>query len=221
MIYFKTKNSDVYAYPKADITQTERITELELLLREKEPAYIEASNNLTQAEIELEAAKAMLNDTVIVNENENNDNDNDNDEKNSELKLLVDNKTHQHEIALALFDKEKLTYQPIKDEYDEMLPVFFSIRENLKVMKKMTIKEVDAHLNPPISKEQLIAEAEMQKQLCAGDAEKNITMLERKVRLNMATEDDKNCLTAWEIYSVKVSDIDTSTAPDIEWPMKP
>ncbi|MEY0766934.1 tail fiber assembly protein [Providencia huaxiensis] len=217
MIYFKTKNSDVYAYQKADITQAERITELELLLREKEPAYIDASNNLAQAEVELEAAKAMLNEVAVVDENENNDSA----KKSSELKLLVDNKTRQHEIALALFDKEKLTYQPIKDEYDEILPVFFSIREKLKVMKKMTIKEIDAHLNPPISKEQLIAEAEMQKQLCADDAEKNITMLERKVKLNMATDDDKNSLTAWEVYSIKVSDIDTSNAPDIEWPVKP
>ncbi|MBW3116460.1 tail fiber assembly protein [Providencia rettgeri] len=159
----------------------------------------------------------MLNEVAVVDENENNDSA----KKSSELKLLVDNKTRQYEIALALFDKEKLTYQPIKDEYDEILPVFFSIREKLKVMKKMTIKEIDAHLNPPISKEQLIAEAEMQKQLCADDAEKNITMLERKVRLNMATDDDKNSLTAWEVYSIKVSDIDTSTAPDIEWPVKP
>ncbi|NHX33848.1 tail fiber assembly protein, partial [Escherichia coli] len=31
----------------------------------------------------------------------------------------------------------------------------------------------------------------------------------------------KNYLTAWEIYSIKISDIDTSLAPDIDWPQKP
>ncbi|ENU1228406.1 tail fiber assembly protein [Providencia rettgeri] len=73
----------------------------------------------------------------------------------------------------------------------------------------------------PKSKEQYIAEAEMQKQLCAEEAEKNITILERKVRLNMATEADKNSLTAWEIYSIKIADIDTSQAPDVTYPPKP
>ena len=74
---------------------------------------------------------------------------------------------------------------------------------------------------PKPTKEQLITEAEQQKQLLADEAEKNITILERKVRLNMATDDDKNSLTAWEIYSINIADIDTSTAPDITWPVKP
>ncbi|HGI5215074.1 TPA: tail fiber assembly protein [Providencia alcalifaciens] len=74
---------------------------------------------------------------------------------------------------------------------------------------------------PKPTKEQLIAESEQQKQLLADEAEKNITILERKVRLGMATDDEKDSLVAWEIYSIKVSDIDTSTAPDIDWPQKP
>ncbi|HHR6573250.1 TPA: tail fiber assembly protein [Providencia alcalifaciens] len=74
---------------------------------------------------------------------------------------------------------------------------------------------------PKPTKEQLIAEAEQQKQLLADEAEKNITILERKVRLGMATDEEKDLLTAWEIYSVKVADIDTSLAPDIDWPQKP
>ncbi|HHR6226865.1 TPA: tail fiber assembly protein [Providencia alcalifaciens] len=74
---------------------------------------------------------------------------------------------------------------------------------------------------PKPTKEQLIAEAEQQKQLLADEAEKNITILERKVRLGMATDDETDLLTAWEIYSVKVADIDTSLAPDIEYPQKP
>lgn len=53
------------------------------------------------------------------------------------------------------------------------------------------------------------------------EAEQSILMLERKVRLGMATDDEIELLRLWEIYSVKVSDIDTSTAPDIEWPVKP
>ncbi|WP_334468134.1 tail fiber assembly protein [Arsenophonus sp. PmNCSU2021_1] len=31
----------------------------------------------------------------------------------------------------------------------------------------------------------------------------------------------KTALRAWEMYSVKLNDIDTATAPEIDWPKKP
>lgn len=63
--------------------------------------------------------------------------------------------------------------------------------------------------------------AENKKRSLLSVAEQTITMLERKVRLGMATDEDKQKLTKWEIFSVKVADADTSTAPDIIWPEKP
>ncbi len=66
-----------------------------------------------------------------------------------------------------------------------------------------------------------VAVAESQKQSLLAEAEQAIAMLERKIRLNMATETDRVKLTEWEIYSVKVTDTDTSTAPDITWPIEP
>ena len=63
--------------------------------------------------------------------------------------------------------------------------------------------------------------AESQKQLLLAEAEQEIAMLERKIRLNMAIETDRAKLTEWEVYSVKVTDTDTSTAPNIDWPQKP
>ncbi|MFS1583635.1 MAG: tail fiber assembly protein [Candidatus Arsenophonus phytopathogenicus] len=53
------------------------------------------------------------------------------------------------------------------------------------------------------------------------EAESKITLLDRKVRLGMATNSEKTALRAWEMYSVKLNDIDTTTAPDIDWPKKP
>ncbi|MGO2306662.1 MAG: tail fiber assembly protein [Providencia sp.] len=67
----------------------------------------------------------------------------------------------------------------------------------------------------------LIAEAEHEKALRLEDAEQHISMLDRKVRLEMATDDEKKLLKQWEVYSIKVSDIDTFNVPDIEWPEKP
>lgn len=66
-----------------------------------------------------------------------------------------------------------------------------------------------------------VAVAESQKQSLLAEAEQAIAMLERKVRLGMATDEDKVKLNEWEIFSVKVADTDTSTAPDIDWPQKP
>ncbi|WP_119711548.1 tail fiber assembly protein [Arsenophonus endosymbiont of Aleurodicus floccissimus] len=53
------------------------------------------------------------------------------------------------------------------------------------------------------------------------EAQSKITLLDRKVRLGMATNSEKTALRAWEMYSVKLNNIDTTTALDIEWPKKP
>ncbi|WP_255586248.1 tail fiber assembly protein [Providencia sp. R33] len=66
-----------------------------------------------------------------------------------------------------------------------------------------------------------VAEAVSEKAKCLEEAEQNISMLERKLRLGMATDEEKELLNQWEIYSINVTDINTSTAPDIDWPQKP
>ncbi|NHN52693.1 tail fiber assembly protein [Providencia rettgeri] len=88
-------------------------------------------------------------------------------------------------------------------------------------MKKMTPKEVDAHLNPPISKEQLTAEAEQQKQSLLAEANNAIAPLQDAVDLGMATDEEKAKLTAWKTYRVLLNRVDTSLAPNIDWPVKP
>lgn len=208
MKYYKDNTGNVSAYDDEQLAQVARLTELELILPEKEPVYINAKTSLLQSRDTLDELTNQLNNELP-------------DDEREELNQKIEVATNDLNTALSTFNHIEAEYIPLKEEYDAILPIFFDIRKNLNVFKKMTAKEIQIHLNPPISKEQLIADAEIQKQSCADDAEKNITILERKVRLNMATDDDKNNLTAWEIYSVKVSDIDTSTAPDIEWPVKP
>ncbi|MDD9340289.1 MAG: tail fiber assembly protein [Providencia heimbachae] len=62
----------------------------------------------------------------------------------------------------------------------------------------------------------LIAQAELEKIQILKEAEQQILMLERKVRLGMATDEEAEQLKQWEIYSVKVANINTSISPDIE-----
>ncbi|ENY6784384.1 tail fiber assembly protein [Providencia rettgeri] len=80
-------------------------------------------------------------------------------------------------------------------------------------MKKMTPKEVDAHLNPPISKEQLTAEAEQQKQSLLAEANNAIAPLQYAENLGIATDEESASLVDWQKYSVYLNRIDTSLAP--------
>lgn len=52
-------------------------------------------------------------------------------------------------------------------------------------------------------------------------SESQISMLERKVKLGMATNEETEKLKEWEVYSVNLSNVDTSKAPDVEFPVEP
>ena len=61
-------------------------------------------------------------------------------------------------------------------------------------------------------------QAELQKAALLSEAESVIQPLERAVRLNMATDEERTRLEAWERYSVLASRVDTANP---EWPQKP
>ncbi|ECJ0443586.1 tail fiber assembly protein [Salmonella enterica] len=68
---------------------------------------------------------------------------------------------------------------------------------------------------------ELIAQAEAKKAELLAEAESVIAPLARAVKLNIATDEEIKRLEAWELYSVLVNRVDTSTAPKIDWPKKP
>ncbi|EFN5447277.1 tail fiber assembly protein [Escherichia coli] len=61
-------------------------------------------------------------------------------------------------------------------------------------------------------------QAELQKAALLSEAESVIQQLERAVRLNMATDEERSRLEAWERYSVLVSRVDPANP---EWPEIP
>ncbi|UYV41554.1 tail fiber assembly protein [Providencia rettgeri] len=212
MIHYKDKENQVFAYAKSDLLQIDRLSELERLIQEKEPIYITSTEQLQNALLELEQAKQALELASISEGSE------------SDIELLlatVTEKEKAYESTLAAFNTAEFEYLPIKHEYDAILPVFFDIRENIKGMNKMSEKEVNAYLNPPIPKEQVIAEAEQQKQLLLMEANSAIAPLQYAVDLDMATNEEIVNLKAWKKYSVLLNRVDTSLAPDIDWPEKP
>lgn len=76
--------------------------------------------------------------------------------------------------------------------------------------------------NPPApTKEQYIAEAEAQKAALMIAATDAIAPLKDAVDLGIATKEEEARLLEWREYRVLLMRIDTSLAPDIEWPVKP
>lgn len=71
---------------------------------------------------------------------------------------------------------------------------------------------------PEVPIKVLISQAEQQKASLIAEATKKISILQDAVDLEMATEDEKNKLTAWKRYRVILNRVDTSKAPDITWP---
>ncbi|MEP9011515.1 tail fiber assembly protein [Enterobacter kobei] len=64
-------------------------------------------------------------------------------------------------------------------------------------------------------------EAEKLKARLMRDAEAIIAPLQRAVKYAIATESEKQLLEQWEVYTVLLSRVDTSLAPDVEWPPVP
>jgi predicted nucleic acid-binding Zn-ribbon protein len=136
MNYYKDKiTNQVYAYDDEQLSVVARMNELEKLIQTKEPYYIEVSNNLHQSTVELERLKRQLDNAIESEATE---------DIISVLTIEVDEATEAHNQAMAIYVPVDAEYQSLKTEYDAILPVFFEVRENISIMKKMSAKEVDA-----------------------------------------------------------------------------
>ncbi|SRR5471030_321049 len=67
----------------------------------------------------------------------------------------------------------------------------------------------------------LIKNAEVQRSNLLAEAERRITLLERAMRLGVASNAERNTLDALELYTITLSRLDISSAPAISWPAVP
>ncbi|HEM7185948.1 TPA: tail fiber assembly protein [Providencia rettgeri] len=86
---------------------------------------------------------------------------------------------------------------------------------------EITEKKALEIANPPPSKQQLIAEAEYQKQALLNEATAAIAPLQDAVDLGIATDEEREQVKKWKNYRVLINRVDTSIAPNINWPEKP
>ena len=102
------------------------------------------------------------------------------------------------------------------DVTDEEYTTFTGIAPTSKMRGSINGKPAWVDMPPPAPEAVLPRQA---RQL--DEAEAVIRVLERAVKLGMATDEEKAQLEAWERYSVLLSRINPDDAPNINWPDKP
>ena len=70
-------------------------------------------------------------------------------------------------------------------------------------------------------KEGQITEVEQKKSALLAEAQSTISLWQTELQLGIISDDDKASLITWMKYIQSLNAVDTSTAPDIEWPVKP
>lgn len=74
---------------------------------------------------------------------------------------------------------------------------------------------------PPPTHEELIASAEATRLRLKANADAEIGWRQDAVDAGIATDEETTALTEWKKYRVFLMRMDTSKAPDIEWPATP
>ncbi|STB73528.1 tail fiber assembly protein [Citrobacter koseri] len=116
----------------------------------------------------------------------------------------------------------------ISNDVSTIYPRDFSIVE-VKTTAKNKMADIsgewvfkDGKIQPrQYSQGELREQAEAKKSELLSIADAAIAPLSRAVKLKMATDEEAGKLEEWERYSVLLNRVDTSTAPDIDWPEKP
>ncbi|MGG4687810.1 tail fiber assembly protein [Providencia stuartii] len=111
------------------------------------------------------------------------------------------------------------TRQPIEVDFIGDLP------ETLTLLEPKT--EFDAWngkkwvTDTEAQKAALIAQAEQEKSQRLDEANNMLTYLQDSIDTGLATDEEAAALQVWKKYRVLLNRIDTSLAPNIEWPEKP
>ncbi|EUC94014.1 tail fiber assembly protein [Providencia alcalifaciens] len=76
-------------------------------------------------------------------------------------------------------------------------------------------------LNKTVQKAHWVAQAENEKISRIDEANNTINYLKDALDVGLGDDTDERQLIEWKKYRVLLNRVDTSTAPDIEWPLKP
>ncbi|MEQ5327000.1 tail fiber assembly protein [Proteus sp. fly-1008] len=195
MNYYKDSKNKVYAYSDDQLSTVNHISEL--------------SELISELELELNSKLASLNEASEALEYAINNEDN------------IEIAEHDYNLALSEFNDIDSKHQSLVNEYNLIPPVFFEVQLEIKSLTKMSKKEIESHTNPKPTKEQLAIKAESEKASLIAEATIKISPLQDAVDIGNATDSEVSMLRSWKEYRVNVNRVDSSLAPDIEWPQKP
>lgn len=105
----------------------------------------------------------------------------------------------------------------LQEEINAILPVFYDIRENLKRLTLMTAEEVDEHINPKPTTEQLTAQARYKRDNLLSELD---PIVSNPLRWNSFTPDQQQALADYRQALLDVPQQE-GFPENIEWPIKP
>ncbi|MTB39308.1 MULTISPECIES: tail fiber assembly protein [unclassified Providencia] len=111
------------------------------------------------------------------------------------------------------------TRQPLEVDFIGDLPDTLTLLEPKTEFDKWNGKKWIT--DTEAQKASLIAEAGNEKAQRLDEANNTIMYLQEAVDVDLATEIEAAALQEWKKYRVLLNRVDTSTAPDIDWPEKP
>ncbi|WP_336298230.1 tail fiber assembly protein [Providencia sp. PROV182] len=111
------------------------------------------------------------------------------------------------------------TRQPIEIDFIGDLPDTLTLLEPKTEFDKWNGKKwvTDTEAQKAV----LVAQAEQEKAQRLEEANATITYLQDAIEVGLDDDDYQAKLTAWKTYRVLLNRVDTSLAPDIDWPEKP
>ncbi|MCA6951333.1 tail fiber assembly protein [Pectobacterium polaris] len=148
------------------------------------------------------------------------------------VQYFIDEDGNDFYESLNFFKKKhKLCIDPvhgvihsISEDISQLYPVGFTVVETNELPKNFSINEnfifIDGVVKKTIQNEEVI-NAEIKKERLLRNAGTVIPPLQDAVDLGIASEEEKSTLSAWKKYRVLLMRLDTSKAPDVEWPEEP
>ncbi|MGJ7976692.1 tail fiber assembly protein [Providencia hangzhouensis] len=110
------------------------------------------------------------------------------------------------------------TRQPIEIDFIGDLPDTLTLLEPKTEFDKWNGKKWVTDIEA--QKAVLVAQAEQEKAQRLEEANATITYLQDAIEVGLDNDDYQAKLTAWKTYRVLLNRVDTSLAPDIDWPEK-
>lgn len=133
-------------------------------------------------------------------------------------------KTITHKFVNGLFYPSGVDYLSIPDGAIDVSEDAFTKAMNRHPGESFTVDSdgiVTIISVPAPTHEQLIALAEQERSALRSNADSEIVWRQDAVDAGIATDEETFELSEWKKYRVLLMRVDTSKAPDIEWPTPP